>query len=218
MDNDEIEDDGSFSFFLRKRRQAQEPVPHPPWAKGFHYRLEVGPKLGFGPHRPIDLGHQAGNLAVDIFAFCQCTDVLVPRFKMSFSDARFAQVIQHKELCRMSVHELCRRLQLPLENQQVVNKAEFFERVNASIKISIVQPRLVHLALQHMTNAFQPRIGSQIFQVPLHLRRSQRQPADHTLDEVICRRQLQQPPGFIQGLPGLHGDHAINARRANFPL
>jgi hypothetical protein len=39
MANDEIEDDGSFSFFLRKRRQAQEPVPQP------HFCLEVGVTL-----------------------------------------------------------------------------------------------------------------------------------------------------------------------------
>jgi hypothetical protein len=39
-------------------------------------------------------------------------------------------------------------------------------------------------------------------------------PADHAVDPRMAFRELKEPPGFLEGLPGLNGDGTVESERS----
>src|SRR5450631_1371469 len=75
-----------------------------PWPKTFKCNLEVWPKIVRRPVFPVCLRSHSAQLAVNIGALPEFSQVFAPRRKFPITNLRFPQMVKHKDLDRMAVN------------------------------------------------------------------------------------------------------------------
>lgn len=103
--------------------------------------------------RAVGFGDHAGELAVQVLASGQLTDVSVPRGDDLVFDARLGEVVEDEGLLGVTVDELDGSGQVTLEDQDVVPQLEIQQRVDAFVEIPAEDESRIGLVLEYVAHA-----------------------------------------------------------------
>ena len=123
-------------------------------------------------------------------------------------DGGLGDVVEHETELRMPVHQRDGRGHLRRFHQQVVAEAVRGDSGEAGVERG-VRHIGVGLALQNVAHALELFFHAQLIEQRADLRVGQWHPADDALDEGVPLRVLEQLHRFLQDLPGLHHDGAV---------
>jgi hypothetical protein len=95
-------------------------------------------------------------------------------------------------------------------DEQVVGEISIFQKRNAPAERRPQHEAIVGFSLDDVPDTNQFRAIRELLQLVRCIGRLQIDPANHSCDEGVSVRQLEQPSGFIERLPRLYGDANID--------
>ena len=133
---------------------------------------------------PIRLGHHTGELAIDIGPLGELSDVVLPRRKTMFSNARFGDMIENKNLIWMPIYKLDRLGKMLFKDQDVISEIEVSKLSNAAIEIVSQHKLVIRLIVNRMSYSFHFRESSDSFEFGRSAGNGERRPSDDSANQV----------------------------------
>ena len=179
-------------------------------AEGFEDDIEIRPEMFDAPVAPARFSDHAGDFAEEIGCLREDADVRAPRIESTACDGRLGDMVEDEALLREAVDELDSCFELPRIDKDVVCEVEGSQMGYALLKVG-AEEEVVGLVLDDMTDADQFWIAGKVVQQGVDVGRAQVDPSHDAADEVMAGGQVEEPLCFLEGLPGLHGNAALEA-------
>ncbi len=166
------------------------------------------------PAAPVGLGDHAGELAGDVGERGEGAQAGRPGIDSVVADVGLGDVIEDEALVRESARELERGGELARVDEDVVGEIERGEGGDAALEVGAEHEVVVGLVLHDVADAAEFLVHGEASELVADVDRAEVDPADHAADEVVLRRELEQPLRLGDVLLRLDCDRAIECGRA----
>ena len=196
-------------------QEADRPVRAEHQAVGtehFQNRFQVGQKVRRPPVFRIRLGDEPRDFAVDVRVAGELGNLLLPRLDACLTDPRLGEMIQDKGLLGKATDQFDCGGELAGINQEIVGKPKCGQLRDSPDKGFTGEKTVVGFVLGDVAESRQFWVPRKVGEGGRELVRAEVHPADDTVDARVAFGELEEPEGFLEGLPGLDGDGAFESK------